>query len=296
MQQSQVHSRGRPLSTPPPGRPHQHNPGVSIAQGCPTRVLIDFTRSPLPAVPPSRRSRLPETPQGFAARRESLLRDMQLAIHAQACRVSPTASCTAPEQANLPLAPTIAGRRCLPHVYGVARNPLLAARSARRRPQRRLSPPSRRCASGRAGAREPGRRGGRHRLQPPVQQVGAAGSRAVPAEGLVSRHSLQLSALLPVACRRCLAVCRPTAFLSTGGMPLLPLRVFCSQFMGVLRDSLARQGSESLMRNAQAEGPRCAADVDVLPGLRLVVCPASCCRCCPLAAVHPLLSHVCAAA
>lgn len=76
------------------------------------------------------------------------------------------------------------------------------------------------------------------------------------AGGVASRHCLQLNALLPVA-RRWHAACRPTAFSSTGSMPLFPLRVCCSQFMGVLRDSLARQGSESLMRNAQPEGPRC---------------------------------------
>jgi hypothetical protein len=40
--------------------------------------------------------------------------------------------------------------------------------------------------------------------------------------------------------------------------------LFNSQFMGVLRDSLARQGSESLMRNAQAQGPRTSATEEVL--------------------------------
>ncbi|KAI7840914.1 hypothetical protein COHA_005346 [Chlorella ohadii] len=40
--------------------------------------------------------------------------------------------------------------------------------------------------------------------------------------------------------------------------------LFNNQFMGVLRDSLARQGSESLTRSAQPEGPRTSATEEVL--------------------------------
>lgn len=83
-------------------------------------MLIFFTRSPLTSVPPSRRSRLPEThralPRAASPCSRHATDDPRPGVPG-----APRRACTAPEQANLPLVPTLPGHCRFQHVCGVAR-------------------------------------------------------------------------------------------------------------------------------------------------------------------------------